>query len=221
MKVTPPAVAVGPPFDGRPVCCLPLGKLSVTPSTERQTTSPVSTLTAMSSPHRPFWQGERVTGSMNFVEDVDQLPSLPCFNCSIAPSWLLAKMNRLDWGSKVPPAHSVPPCPPGKRTTGRSARSGSNILVPASPPLSTIAWQIAWCSGVLSATSLRSKLMRVRTPGLFGMGCVGQACSPATLDGGTGVSITPWIGSPVTRLSRNSSSVLFITATAGIAWPSL
>ena len=52
------------------------------------------------------------------------------------------------------------------------------------------------------------------------MGWVGEAVSLATGEGGTGVSVTPKIGSPVTRLRMNSSALLFIAATAGMVLPS-
>ena len=52
------------------------------------------------------------------------------------------------------------------------------------------------------------------------VGWVGQAFSSGCEEGGTGFSVTPKIGSPVTRLSRNSIAVLFIAATAGMDLPS-
>ncbi len=45
-KVRPPAVTIAPPRPGRPVFCLPAGKLSVTPRVDRHAILPVFTSTA-------------------------------------------------------------------------------------------------------------------------------------------------------------------------------
>ena len=83
-----------------------------------------------------------------------------------------------------------------------------------------IASQAACCSGVRSATSSNEKLERASCGGLLGTGWVGHAVSLASGDFGTGVSVTPKIGSPVTRFKMNSSASLFITAMAGMCLPS-
>src|SRR5438552_12875815 len=49
-KTSPPAVAMVPPFPGRPVFCLSGGRVSVTPSGTRHANSPVFTLTAVNCP---------------------------------------------------------------------------------------------------------------------------------------------------------------------------
>src|SRR5689334_17685736 len=67
-NTSPPAVAIVPPFPGRPVLCLSAGKLSVTPSGTRHTNSPVLTLTAVNCPHGGCWHGsccESLPGTLN------------------------------------------------------------------------------------------------------------------------------------------------------------
>src|SRR5687768_10942208 len=57
MNTSPPAVAIDPPLPGRPVFCLPGGRLSVTPRGTRHANSPVLTLTAVKCPHGGCWHG--------------------------------------------------------------------------------------------------------------------------------------------------------------------
>src|ERR1700684_1253622 len=66
-NVRPPAVTIAPPSPGRPVFCLPGGKLSVTPSVVRHAILPVFTSTATNWP-----QGDGVQGrwSLGFQKRV-------------------------------------------------------------------------------------------------------------------------------------------------------
>ena len=54
---------------------------------------------------------------------------------------------------------------------------------------------------------------------MVGNGCVGDACSPGTLDAGTGRSTIGQTGSPVTRLSTYRNPFLFGCITALIFFP--
>src|ERR1700739_1223955 len=56
-KVRPLAVTIAPPRPGRPVFCLPGGRLSVTPSVVRHAILPVFTSTATNWPHGVGVQG--------------------------------------------------------------------------------------------------------------------------------------------------------------------
>ena len=74
-------------------------------------------------------------------------------------------------------------------------------------------------SGEIFETSARVIDSRVIGSGLSGKGCVGHAASPSASVGGTGRSSTPKIGSPVSRLRKNSRPTFVICTIAGICWP--
>src|SRR5215510_11846942 len=57
MKMSPPAVTMGPAEPPRPVFCFPAGRLSLTPSVTCHANSPVLAFTAVSRPHGGFWHG--------------------------------------------------------------------------------------------------------------------------------------------------------------------
>src|ERR1700727_396529 len=61
-NVNPLAVTIAPPRPGRPVFCMPEGKLSVTPSVVRHAILPVFTSTATNWPHGVGVQGKSSAG---------------------------------------------------------------------------------------------------------------------------------------------------------------
>src|ERR1700744_1891525 len=61
-NVNPLAVTIAPPRPGRPVFCIPAGKLSVTPRVVRHEILPVFTSTATSCPHGVGVQGRWSAG---------------------------------------------------------------------------------------------------------------------------------------------------------------
>ncbi len=80
--------------------------------------------------------------------------------------------------------------------------------------------QYARCSGVRLARSDILNSMRASGGGATGMGCVGQGVSSGmSVSVGTGTSDFVDEALPVTRSSRNSIAVLFITAMAGMVLP--
>jgi hypothetical protein len=79
---------------------------------------------------------------------------------------------------------------------------------------------MARISGVKSTRNSRVMSRYSNGGGFVGNGCVGDARSPGTSDGGTGRSSIGQIGRPVARSNVNTSPCLVTCATALIVCPS-
>src|SRR6516225_7557001 len=112
-------------------------------------------------------------------------------------------------GSDAVPPQFTPPIAPGKITaeTGGApgARHAHVVNGPSfvNPPLrSTRSRHALACSSVVSSAVTRSSMRKDILPkggGFTGIGCVGALNSPGTLLCGTGISLTPNTGCPVSR----------------------
>src|SRR5215470_15518499 len=117
-KVSPLAVSVTPPELGRPVSCIPAGSMSDTPSVFRYAMSPVSMLTATSSPHGvgphgSFRSGSPKRRSPASSPELIQLPSGRRTNRIGWKRFVVFEMNRCNLGSYAGPQKLMPPWGPG------------------------------------------------------------------------------------------------------------
>jgi len=110
---------------------------------------------------------------------------------------------------------SVPCLPPGSSLTSEGG-------VKIGPMTNSFASSRAFArnSGVKSIRSSSVSPLRENGAGLVGKGCVGAACSPGTVDGGTGRSSIGHTGLPVTRSKTYRKPVLLGCITALIRLPS-
>ena len=99
-------------------------------------------------------------------------------------------------GSTAAPDQFAPPVVPG-RTSVPSTDGGVNSGPVLNPWIAFSA--IARISGVKSARSFTVTPWYSNGAGFDGIGCVGDAFSPGTSDGGTGFSSIGQIGFPVAR----------------------
>ncbi len=99
-------------------------------------------------------------------------------------------------GSTAAPDQLPPPTEPGRAIV--PSRDGGVKSGPIRKPF-TAAVAIARTSGVKSTRSSGVTPWYSNGAGFVGNGCVGDARSPGTSDGGTGFSTIGHTGSPVTR----------------------
>src|SRR5688572_23777986 len=99
-------------------------------------------------------------------------------------------------GSTAAPPQFAPPVVPG-RAIVPSSEGGVNSGPVRKPWIAFSA--IARISGVKSARSFAFEPWYSNGAGFDGIGCVGDAFSPGTSDGGTGFSSIGHTGLPVTR----------------------
>ena len=124
--------------------------------------------------------------------------------------------SRPDAGSKATPPHSAPPSKPGN-TTVPSNDGGSNIP----ERMARKRFSTSACASGVRVVSIASvRPCRANGAGFTGRGCVGEANSPSTRDGGTGRSSIGKSEAPVFRSSTNVSPYLVTCATASIWRPS-
>ena len=101
-------------------------------------------------------------------------------------------------GSTAAPPQLAPPTVPGRCTV-----PGSEGGVNSGPMRKRVMASTASArsAGVKSTRSSTVTPWYSKGAGLVGNGCVGEACSPGTSDGGTGRSSIGHSGAPVTRLN--------------------
>src|SRR5260221_6541114 len=115
-------------------------------------------------------------------------------------SLLLTNMTPVS-GSTAAPPHSPPPSNPGNIQTPSllGGVKGALYLILLNFSINSL-----FVSGSRLATSSGPKCWRAKGSGRVGIGCVGQASSPARSDTGTGLSSTGKMGSPVVRSKRKT-----------------